>query len=335
MSASTERPKLLVAAHHYFDIWSVPEWFAGRLQKDFPQVNVVDSASDAETNRQISDADAVIAWRLTPEAARAAQKLRWLHSTSAAVNQLLYPEIVDGDVLLTNGSEVHGAAVAEHILALLLALAKKLPEAARFQQKHFWAQQELYREPPRPKEIAGAVLGLIGLGHIGSETARRALALGMRVIGLREHPERGGPEGVEKVFGPGDLQALLSESDFVVLTAPVTLKTRNLMTAERIGQMKPDARLINVGRGQLIDETALIQALRERRIAGAALDVFVEEPLPPDSPLWDIEHVLITPHVAINSEKQWERQYALVAENLRRYLSQRPLLSVVDKKRGY
>ncbi len=335
MTPSPERLKLLVAAYHFFDIWSLPEWFAGRLQKDFPQVNVVNSISDAETEPQITDAEAVIAWRLTPEAARAARKLRWLHSTSAAVNQLLYPEIVDSDVVLTNGSEVHGAAVAEHILALILALAKKLPEAARFQQKHFWAQQELYRDEPRPKEIAGAVLGLIGLGHIGSETARRASALGMRVIGLREHPERGGPEGVEKVLGPGDLQALLSESDFVVLTTPVTPKTRNLITAGRIAQMKPDARLLNVGRGQLIDEAALVQALRERRIAGAALDVFAEEPLPPDSPLWDMEHVLITPHVAINSEKQWERQYALVAENLRRYLNHQPLLSVVNKKRGY
>lgn len=327
--------KLLISLHHEFDLWRVPAWFAERLRDDFPQIEVVNATTNNVPEEQICDAEVVISWLLSTEAARAARKLRWLHCTSAAVHQLLYPEIVNSEIILTNGSEVHAAVVAEHIIALVLALARKLPEASRFQQRRAWGQQDIWRIQPRPREVAGATLGLVGLGSIGSEATRRAAALGMRVIAVREHPEKGGPDGVAKVFAPAQLDAFLAESDYVVLAAPVTPDTRNLINAQRLAQMKPDARLINVGRGPLVDEPALIRALQEGRIAGAALDVFVEEPLPADSPLWDMEHVLITPHTASNSDKQWERQYALVAENLRRYLKHQPLRSVVDKRRGY
>ena len=337
MTPSPDRPifKLLISLHHEFDLWRVPAWFAERLRKEFPQVDVVNLTSCDVSDEQIRDAEVVVSWLLSAEAAKAAGKLRWLHCTSAAVHQLLYPEIVNSDIILTNGSEVHAAVVAEHIIALVLALARKLPEAARFQHRRVWGQQDIWRIQPRPREVAGATLGLIGLGNIGREAARRASALGMRVIAVREHAEKGGPEGVAKVFAPAQLAELLAESDYVVLAVPVTPATQNIINAERLSHMKPDARLINVGRGPLVDEGALIQALREGRIAGAALDVFVEEPLPSDSPLWDMEHVLITPHIASNSDKQWERQYAVVAGNLRRYLNHEPLLSVVDKRRGY
>jgi phosphoglycerate dehydrogenase-like enzyme len=337
MTLTPDHPifKLLISLHHEFDLWRVPEWFPERLQNDFPQVEVVNLTAYDVAEEQIRDAEVVVSWLLSAEAAKAARKLRWLHSTSAAVHQLLYPEILNSDIILTNGSEVHAAVVAEHIIALVLALARKLPEAARFQHRRIWGQQDIWRIQPCPREVAGATLGLIGLGNIGREAARRAAALGMRVIAVREHPEKGGPDGVNKVLGPEQLDELLKESDYVVLAVPVTRATQNLINAQRFAQMKPDARLINVGRGPLVDEGALIQALREGRIAGAALDVFVEEPLPSDSLLWDMEHVLITPHTASNSDKQWERQYSLVAENLRRYLNHEPLLSVVDKQRGY
>jgi phosphoglycerate dehydrogenase-like enzyme len=327
--------KLLISLHHELDLWRVPAWFDERLRKDFPQIEVVHLNTYDVSEEQIGDAEVVVSWLLTAEAAKAARSLRWLHCTSAAVHQLLHPEIVNSEIILTNGSEVHAAVVAEHIIALVLALARKLPEATRFQHRRVWGQQDIWRIQPRPREIAGATLGLVGLGHIGREAAERAAALGMRVLAVREHPEKGCPHSVSQVFAPSQLDALLAQSDFVVLAVPVTGTTRNLINAERLAQMKPDARLINVGRGPLVDEVALIQALREGRIAGAALDVFVEEPLPSNSPLWDMEHVLITPHTASDSEKQWDRQYALVAENLRRYLNHEPLLSVVDKRRGY
>jgi phosphoglycerate dehydrogenase-like enzyme len=157
----------------------------------------------------------------------------------------------------------------------------------------------------------------------------------MRVIAIRESPNKEKPESVQQVFAPSQLDEMLSQSDYVVLAAPVTSGTRGLIDASRLARMKPEACLINVGRGPLVDEAALIQALREKTIGGAALDVFEEEPLPADSPLWNLENLLITPHTAGLTEKLWERHYQFISENLRRYMKGEPLLSVVDKKRGY
>jgi phosphoglycerate dehydrogenase-like enzyme len=205
----------------------------------------------------------------------------------------------------------------------------------RFQQQHMWAQEMLWHLHPRPREVAGATLGLVGVGSIGSEVARRAASLEMRVIAVREHPKKGTPKNVSLVFAPSELNELLRQSDYVVLAAPLTPDTRGLMDAKRISQMKSDACLINVSRGPLVDEAALATALREHKIGGAALDVFSKEPLPPESPLWDLENLLLTPHTAAVTEKLWDRHYELIRENLRRYLAQEPLLAIVDKSKGY
>ena len=247
----------------------------------------------------------------------------------------MFPDLINSDVILTNAREVHGPVVAEHVIALIFALAKRLPQAVRLQQKHIWGQDPMWHGRPRPREVAGATLGLIGVGSIGRAIAQRACALGMRVIAVREHPQKGTSEGVQQVFAPTQLDALLSQSDYVVLAVPLTPATRRLIDAARLARMKPAACLINVSRGPLVDEAALAQALREHRLGGAALDVFEKEPLPSDSPLWDLENLLITPHTAALTEKLWERHYALVSENLRRYLNHQPLLAVVDKKKGY
>jgi phosphoglycerate dehydrogenase-like enzyme len=162
-----------------------------------------------------------------------------------------------------------------------------------------------------------------------------ASALGMRVIAVREHAEKGRPEGVEAVFSPDQLGGLLGESDYVVVAAPLLPATMQLIDAARLAMMKPGAFLINVGRGPQVHEAALADALRSRRIAGAALDVFEHEPLPPDSPLWELDNLLITPHTAGLTEKLWDRHYALFSENLRRYLAHQPLEYVVDKHKGY
>ena len=327
--------KLLIVFHHRFDFWNVPLWFAERLRKEFAPLEVVRLASYEGVEKEIRDAEVVITWSLRPEQIALARKLRWIHSPAAAVHQLLFPELVDRDIIITNGRDVHGPVVAEHVIAMILALAKKLPQASRFQQRQAWGQEELWNSYPHPREVAGATLGLVGLGTIGGSAARHASGLGMRVIAVREHPEKASPEGVEQVFASSQLDTLLAQSDYVVLAAPVTSATHNLIDAAGLAQMKPDACLINVGRGQLVDEAALIQALRDHKIGGAALDVFVEEPLPPSSPLWNFENVLITPHTAGLTEKQWERQYAVVAENLRRYLNHQSLLAIVDQQTGY
>ncbi len=213
----------------------------------------------------------------------------------------------------------------------------------RLQAKHTWALDLLWQEKPRPREIAGATLGLVGVGSIGGELARRAEALGMRIVAVREHPQKGADWRVtgmvdappSAVYGLEHLETILREADYVVLAAPLTGKTHVLIDARRLARMKPDACLINVSRGALVDETALAEALRARRLAGAALDVFESEPLPPDSPLWDLSNLLITPHSAALTDKLWQRHYDLLADNLRRYFAGQPLRMIVDKNKGY
>jgi phosphoglycerate dehydrogenase-like enzyme len=325
--------KLLMLVHHRFELWQEPGWFAPRLRRQFPDIEVVSRTNYEGAEKDLAEADVLMTWSLRPEQFRLGKKLRWVHSPAAAVHLLMSPELVASDVVVTNARDVHGPVVAEHALALMLALAKRLPSAMRYQQRHTWAQTELWSEKPSPREIAGATLAVVGLGSIGREVARRASALGLRVLAVREHREKGAESA--EVFGPDDLDRVLAQADFVVLAAPLTPQTEGLINAARLAAMKRDAYLINVSRGPLVDEAALVEALRSGRIAGAALDVFEPEPLPADSPLWDVENLLITPHTAAVTERLWERHYDLLAENLRRYLAGEPLLGLVDKHRGY
>ena len=327
--------KIVLVTHHRFDSWNIPDWFSGRLRREFAQVKVVHLKGYAGLEAQLGDAEVVMTWSFRPEQFRVARSLRWIHCPAAAVHQLMFSELIQSEVIVTNASKVHGTVVAELVIALVFALAKNLHRAAHFQRQHVWGQESMWDETPRPRELSDATLGLVGLGSIGSEVARRASGLGMRVIAVREHPEKGSPAEVDRVLASAQIDELLSQSDYVILAAPVTPATRHLIDEARLAKMKPGACLINVSRGSLVDEAALVQALRERRIGGAALDVFEQEPLPPDSPLWDLENLLITPHIGGLTEKLWERHYALFSENMRRYLKREPLLSVVDKQQGY
>jgi len=326
--------KLLIAVHHPFALWNAPLWFSERLREQFSDVHVVHLPDYSRVDAEIPDTDIAITWSIKPDQILAAKKLRWIHSTAAAIHTLIFPELVESDIVVTNARDVHGPVVAEHVMALIFALAKKIPDAVAFQQKHEWAQERMWDELPRVRELADATLGLIGLGSIGRAVARNAKALGMRVIAAREHPEKGSG-GADTVFGPAQIDEVFRQSDYVVLAAPTTNATQSLASAMRIALMKPGACLINVGRGPLLDEDALVRALREKKIGGAALDVFPKEPLDAASPLWDVPNLLITPHTAGLTDKVWERHYALFSENLRRYLKGESLLSVVNKKEGY
>ena len=326
--------KLLIVARHFFELWNAPSWFAERVRADFPQLEVTHLPDYSGVDAEIPDAEIAIAWSIRPEQIKAARKLRWIHSPAAAVHTLIFPELIESDIQITNAREVHGPVVAEHVMAQIFALAKKIPAAVRLQQKHEWGQQAMWDELPRVREIAGATVGLVGLGSIGRAVAKSAKALGMRVVAVREHPEKGS-EGTDAVFGPAQIEEVFRQANYIVLAAPVTAGTKAIANAERLALMKPDACLINVGRGPLLDEPALAAALRDGKIGGAALDVFPKEPLPADSPLWDVPNLLITPHTAALTDKLWERHYALFSENLRRYLNGEPLLAVVDKRKGY
>jgi phosphoglycerate dehydrogenase-like enzyme len=327
--------KLLIVVHHHLDLWNVPAWFGQRLAQDFPQVQIAQRNTYDGVEQDLRDAEILFTISLRADQFAAAQNLRWIHAPTAAVHQFLFPELVNSEVVLTNSREVHGSVVAEHVMALIFALARKIPQAAQLQQKRVWGQEAIWSEGAHPREIAGATLGLIGVGSIGARVAQMASALGMRVIAVREHIERGNPEGVEAVFPPSAIDDLLKQSDFVVLAAPLIESTHALINAARLAAMKAGAYLINVGRGAQVDENALADALRSRRLAGAALDVFEREPLPPDSPLWSLENLLITPHTAGLTEKLWDRHYELLSDNLRRYLNKQTLRFIVDKRIGY
>jgi phosphoglycerate dehydrogenase-like enzyme len=326
--------KIVLFQQHKFELWNPPPWVAQRLRERFPKLEVVHPASPEELTAELRNAEIAIGSTLPPNELASASQLKWVHSPAAAVHHYMVPEFVASPTVLTNGSSIFAAPVAEHVLGLLFALARQIPACVRYQAQNTWGQQLLSDARPPVRQVAGATLGLVGLGAIGAEVVLRAKALGMNVVAVREHPEKPA-EGVSIVYATRDIAQLLAQSDFVVLAAPVTPNTRHLIDAERLAKMKPDAYLINVGRGSLVDEPALAQALQAKQIAGAALDVFEEEPLPETSPLWALENLLITPHCAGFIQNLWQRHVELISKNLSRYLAGERLLGLVDKMRGY
>lgn len=266
-----------------------------------------------------------------------APRLRWFQQWGAGTDWLLKaPEIASRDFILTNASGVHAIPISEHILALMLAFARRLPQAFKQQEQHDWQGKAFWERKDQSAvfELSGKTMLLVGVGAIGERTARVAAALGMRVLGVRHDKEKTVP-GIERMMGQDELAAALPEADFLVLTAPLTQETRQMIDAQAFARMKPSAYLINIGRGGTVDETALIQALQDGQIAGAGLDVFASEPLPPDSPLWDMPNVIITAHYAGDTPYYDERALEIFIDNLERYVHHRPMLNVVDKQRGY
>ena len=331
--------KLLILLKHRFELWTPPDWFAQRLRQEFPDINVVHLRDYERVDDELPDAEILIGWSLRGEQFLRAKKLKWIHSTAAAVHALISPELAASDAIVTNARSVHAPVVAEHAVALMFAMAKRLPLALRHQHAKECAQTEIWHEQPHPRELAGSTLGMIGYGAIGREVARRAVALGMKVLAVRRNPQEPTTEtqrhGEVREFATSELDHVLAQSDFVVLAPPLTPETTGMIGAAQFRAMKKDAYLINVGRGALIDEAALLRALEEGEIGGAALDVFVQEPLPVESPLWNAPNLLITPHSAGFTDRMWERHYKLFSENLRRYRRGDPLLGRVDPKAGY
>ena len=273
----------------------------------------------------------IAAGHMTPALLARMPNLRWYQQWGAGADWLMrHPEIAARDFVITNASGVHAIQISEHILALLLAFARRLPQAMRAQLRGEWQREE--RQDIF--ELAGKTMLLIGVGAIGERTARLAAALDVRVIGVRRDPTAPAP-GIERMIGPERLAEVLPEADFVVLTVPLTPDTRHMIGERELRLMKPTAHIVNIGRGGTIDEAALIRALAEGWIAGAGLDVFEKEPLPPDSPLWRMENVIITAHYAGATPHYNERALAIFLDNLRRYKAGEPLRNVVDKTLGY
>lgn len=257
----------------------------------------------------------------------AADRLQWVHATSAGVDAILFPELVQSDVVVTNARGIFDRAIAEYVLCTILMFAKDFPASVRLQLQHRWQHRESER-------IQGRQVLVVGAGSIGREIARLLRAAGMEIHGVARSPRREDPDFVA-VHGQEHLTDLLGHFDYVVIAAPLTPETRGLFSTEAFRAMRPQARLINIGRGPIVDTRALVDALNKGDIAGAALDVFEEEPLPPEHPLWDMDRVLITAHMA-GDVIGWRRALTdQFLENFDHWHQGRPLFNVVDKSRGY
>ncbi len=325
--------RVLEWVRHPDGIWNMPRPEVERLRRDFPDVRIDAPVTREEAEALLPEAEVVLGFVVRPHNLALATRLRWIHSTAAGVEGALFPELATSDVVLTCARGMHAVSIAEHTLGMMLAFVRGLHRSRDAQLAARWTQRAQV-EGPGFEQLEGATLGLVGFGHIGRAVATRARALGMRVLAVRRHPA-GDPAPADAQWGLERLPELLRASDWVVLVTPHTPETSRMIGAAELAQMKPTARLVNVGRGACVDEPALVDALRAGRIAGAALDVMGTEPLPPDSPHWAMPEVIVTPHTSGLGPRFWERTTDLFAANLRRYVAGEPLAGVVDKRAGY
>ena len=267
-------------------------------------------------------------------AAAAKDTLRWAHTATAGVGSSL-AHMSGSRVLLTNSAGVHGEPMADWVVAAIAYFTRGLDRMVSAQRQGRWAKEDFTDGAIPMREFRELRLGVFGLGGIGTAVARRGLALGMKVSGVRRHPERGGPKGVEWVGKLDDLPRLASGSDVLVIAAPHTKETVGAVDARVLERLPHQALVVNVSRGSLLDETALLELLELRRLRGAALDVFATEPLPAGHPFWTHPRVLVAPHVSAVSGRFWERETALIVDNLRSYLAGAPLTNLVDLEAGY
>jgi phosphoglycerate dehydrogenase-like enzyme len=307
---------------------------AEAIRKRWPEMRVVHLPDYDGLPQELPDTDIFVGYSLRAQQLKDGKKLKWIHSTAAGVAQLMYPELRDSGILVTNPSGIFSVPMGEHALGLLLALARNFPDSVRQQDKAHWSQQELWDTPQHLTELNGQVLLIVGYGSIGREVAKRVKAFDMRVWGVTRSGEGDGTH-VEKIVAAGKLQEVLPEADYVLIAAPETAETKHLIGAAQIASMKRGARLINVARGSLLDEAALIRALVSGALGGAALDVAAMEPLPADSPLWKAPNLMITPHTSAVSDRLWVRETALLMELLERWFDGRELFNLVDFARGY
>ena len=298
-----------------------------QIREAAPGATIV-AGEDATLAEQVADADAIIG-EINPELFHAAKKLRWVQVHSAGVERYVFPEFADSAVVLTNCKILQGPNIADHAMSLLLALTRDLYLAIPDRVKEEWNRREY-----SPIELRGKTAVIIGVGGIGMQIAQRAHAFDMKVIGVdpKDVPLN---YFVSRVVPPDRLEAELPEADVVFMAAPLTSQSQGMMGSREFGLMKKGSYFIAVSRGRTYDSDALLQALKTGRLAGAGLDVTNPEPLPKGHPLWKLENVIITPHIAGQSDGVEARRMALIVENVTRFVRGEPLLNVVDKKKGY
>lgn len=306
--------------------------------------------------RQVSDvpeeswakAEILYTWNVIPEPERA-PALRWVHVNSAGVDHVISQPLFESEtIVLTNSSGIHTTNMAEYVFMMLLAFGHRMPTMLRYQREAAWATTEQRRDFV-PQELRGSTIGIIGYGSIGREVARIAHLFGMEVLAAKRDvrqpvetdsyalPGTGDAEGAyfHRLYPPEALVTMVRACDFVVVTMPLTESTRGIVNADVINAMKPTAFLINVGRGGIVDEAAVLSALQNKRLAGYGSDVFASEPLPADSPFWKLPNVILSPHISGVTHDYNHKAVTLFTENLARYTGRKDLLNVVDRARGY
>ncbi len=326
--------KVLVAIYSPVVAWNIHGEYVDRLRREFPHHEFVHARTGADVSSHIGSTHIAFIADLNPRQFEAARSLRWIHCPMAGVGGMLFAEMVASPVMISNSRGMSGHAIAEHVITLVLAFFRKVALIVRSQAARQWAQNDVFTQP-LPRTISGSSVLIVGVGGIGKAVAQRFAALGADVTAVRRTAGRDVPEGITAVFTADRLLDCLPHADVVVIGAPETGSTRHMIGRRELEAMRPDALLINVSRGQLVDEAALASALAAGRIGGAGLDVFEREPLDPESPLWTLPNVIITPHMAGFHANYWDHATDLFAENLRRFEASQPLLNLVDKTAGY
>jgi phosphoglycerate dehydrogenase-like enzyme len=315
-----------------------------RIQAAAPGARLVSLSAEGLADGPVEDVEVLLRGWLKADAferllARAT-RLSWVHSATGGVETALTPSMLARELVVTNARGVFTQPIAEYVMLMMLAICRRLPELLELQAERTW-------QPLEGRELRDATVGIVGLGSIGRAVASLASAFGCRVIATRRQPDRGtaptgarnhtrgGEPRIERLLGPDGLPELLGTADFVVLTVPLTPRTENLIDAAALAAMRPDAWLINVARGGLVDERALLRALREGRIGGAVLDTFRQEPQLADSPFYGLPNVIVTPQTSWSSGRVVDRSVGLFCDNLRRFAAGEALHNVVDPSAGY
>ena len=323
---------------------SAPKGVLSQFRAEFPEIRFIvpsdgngddgdsEPGDGSPTEDDVKDADAIIGWELPADLLAAATRLRWMHAGGAGVERYELAQFAARGVMLTNSSGVSAPNMAEHVLGMMIALTRRFPRLIVAQTRRQWRDEATHREVG---ELQGQTVLVAGTGEIGCAVAQRAAAFGMRVHGLRRRADASPPAGFDRVFAIADLHAALADADHVVVTLPDTPSSRGLFDAAAFAAMKPGAAIYNVGRGPVIDTAALISALESGHLAGAGLDVTDPEPLPADSPLWEMENVLITAHTSGATPRYWERQADLITDNIRRIQRGDAPRNLVDLEAGY
>lgn len=308
----------------------VSDKHVARIQAIADDLEIRVHASIEEARNDLGVAEILITYGedLTPEIIEQCTNLKWIHVISAGLELMPFPAIAERNILVTNARGIHKGPMAEYTLGMILMFSRRFVELYQNQMKQTWDRSI------RIDELAGQTLGVIGAGSIGSEIAIRAKAFGMKTIGVATRARE--QAGFDRVLDRSGLDELLSTSDYVVVITPLTEATRGMIGEREIGLMKPNAVLINIARGLVVDEQALLTALQEKKIRGAGLDVFVEEPLAADHPFWSLENCVVTPHLSSRSPKYMERAQEIFRDNLSVYLNgQGEMINVIDVKKGY